>query len=156
QMDPKQLRTYASVIAGETRGKAGDNRQLGVLLSDGSVNFFDASKVAAGKAFKLPTEANVVVLPDFQVRETGYWTPRIVTDDEGHANVTITMPDRSTVWQLAARGITTGTLTGQATTDLTAKKDLFGELKLPLAFGDGDSAQILATVHNDAVDKGKI
>ena len=29
-------------------------------------------------------------------------------------------------------------------------------MKLPLAFTDGDEAEIQATVHNDAVDKGPI
>ena len=36
------------------------------------------------------------------------------------------------------------------------KKDLFGELKLPVAFTDGDDAQIQATVHNSLVEKGQI
>ena len=34
------------------------------------------------------------------------------------------------------------------------KKDLFGELKLPLAFTDGDEAEIVASVHNDADREG--
>lgn len=156
QLNAQQLRGYASVLAGDSQRTAGKNAQLGVLLSDGSVNFLDAAKVAAGKARNLPTGANVVVLPESQMRETGYWNPAIVTDEGGKATVTITVPGRSTAWQLAARGITVGTLTGQATADLIAKKDLFGELKLPIAFVDGDSAQILATIHNDAVANGKI
>ena len=36
------------------------------------------------------------------------------------------------------------------------KKDLFGEIKLPLAFTDGDTAEIPVTVHNDAIEKGTI
>ena len=48
------------------------------------------------------------------------------------------------------------TLAGEAKTELTVKKDLFGELKLPTAFTDGDDAQILATVHNSLVEKGQI
>ena len=37
-----------------------------------------------------------------------------------------------------------------------AKKDLFGELKLPLAFTDGDDAEVIVTVHNQLIDKGPI
>ena len=51
------------------------------------------------------------------------------------------MPERSTAWKLLAKGITTETLAGEATDDLAVKKDLFGELKLPLAFTDGDEAE---------------
>ncbi len=57
---------------------------------------------------------------------------------------------------MAAKGITADTLAGEAKTDLTAKKELFGELKLPTAFTDGDDAQIQVTVHNSLVEKGPI
>jgi tetratricopeptide (TPR) repeat protein len=132
------------------------SKQLNLLYRDGSVQYVDAWSAFAGKLSERVADGGVTVLPEGLVRETGYWNPRVVTDGEGRATITITMPARSTAWQLGARGITTGALTGQATADLTAKKDLFGELKLPLALVDGDSAQVLATVHNDAVAKGKI
>ncbi len=66
------------------------------------------------------------------------------------------MPEQSTAWDLSAKGVSSDTLAGEAKTELTVKKDLFGELKLPTAFTDGDDAQILATVHNGLVDKGQI
>ena len=89
-------------------------------------------------------------------QETGYWNPAVATDKDGKATVTFTVPERSTAWKLLAKGITTETLAGEATDDLAVKKDLFGELKLPLAFTDGDEAEVLASVHNDAVEKGPI
>ena len=55
-----------------------------------------------------------------------------------------------------AKGVTTETLAGEAEGELVVKKDLFGELKLPLAFTDGDQAEIQTTIHNDAVEKGPI
>ena len=88
--------------------------------------------------------------------ETGYWNPAIITDEKGNANITITMPDQSTAWKLSAKGITADTLCGEAETDLTAKKELFGELKLPPALTDGDDAQVQVTVHNSLVEKGPI
>ncbi len=88
--------------------------------------------------------------------ETGYWNPAVVTDAKGEATLTITMPDQSTAWTLEAKGASAQTLAGEAKTELTAKKDLFGELKLPAAFTDGDETQILATIHNGLVEKGQI
>jgi len=100
----------------------------------------------------------VAVDPDagLQIAETGYWNPAITTGEDGKATVTLTVPERSTAWQLVAKGITTETLAGEATDELTVKKDLFGQLKLPLAFTDGDRAEIVASIHNDAVEKGPI
>jgi len=151
------LKSYAGSVLSESDRKAGAKRaQLGFMFGDGSVNYVDAGFVVNGRFDDQAAKGGVAVLPEAMLRETGYWNPRVVTDDDGRATVSITVPDRSTAWQLAARGTTTGTLTGQAAAELTAKKELFGELKLPLAFVDGDSAQIQATIQNDAVAKGKL
>ncbi|NLS96777.1 MAG: tetratricopeptide repeat protein [Planctomycetaceae bacterium] len=136
--------------------------QIRVLQRDGTEQAFtlggradfdvaDAKRLAGRLG-----EAGAMLLPDAGMQETGYWNPAVVTGDDGMAKVTFTVPEHSTAWSFAAKGITTETLAGEATSDLTVKKDLFGELKLPLAFTDGDKAEVLATVHNDAVEKGRI
>jgi uncharacterized protein YfaS (alpha-2-macroglobulin family)/TolA-binding protein len=88
------------------------------------------------------------------LEETGYWNPAVVTGQDGRAVVTFIVPDRITAWTLVARGITVGTLAGETTAPLIARKAFFGELKLPSAFTAGDEAEVIATVHNDAVDEG--
>ena len=88
--------------------------------------------------------------------ETAYWNPSIITGKDGKATVTFTVPERSTAWRLLAKGITTDTLAGEAAESLVVKKDLFGQLKLPQSFTDGDQAEVIASIHNDAVEKGPI
>ena len=70
--------------------------------------------------------------------ETAYWNPAIVTDKDGKATIALVLPEQSTAWRLLAKGITADTLAGEAAETLTVKKDLFGELKLPASFTDGD------------------
>src|SRR5208337_911947 len=82
--------------------------------------------------------------------------PVVTTGADGKATISLTVPERSTAWKFLAKGLSAETLAGEATDDLTVKKDLFGEIKLPLAFTDGDTAEIPVTVHNDAVEKGKM
>ncbi|MBN2475322.1 MAG: tetratricopeptide repeat protein [Pirellulales bacterium] len=112
-------------------------------------------QVAEAKAAEL-TRAGAVLLPGLLHQETGYWNPAVTTGDDGKATVTLAVPDRSTAWEFVAKGITTETLAGEATEKLVVKKDLFGQLKLPQAFTDGDEAEVMASVHNDAIEKGKI
>lgn len=88
--------------------------------------------------------------------ETAYWNPSVTTGKDGKATVRITLPERSTAWRLLAKGITTDTLAGEADQSLVVKKDLFGQLKLPQSFTDGDRAQVVASIHNNAIDKGSI
>ncbi|MHB1035874.1 MAG: tetratricopeptide repeat protein [Pirellulales bacterium] len=143
---------------------AQNRKQVAVLWGDGSMQNLDVvvamgdpNDVAKVQALADSlNKAGAVLLPDFGPQETGYWNPSIVTDKEGKATVQLTVPERSTAWKFLAKGITAETLAGEATGEATVKKDLFGELKLPLAFIDGDDAEILVSVHNDAVDKGTV
>ncbi len=92
------------------------------------------------------------LLPSQSSGETGYWNPGTITDDKGQATLTFRLPERSTVWTLRAVGTTKETLTGDAATDVTAVEKLFTEVRTPLAFREGDEAEILVEVH-DSVSK---
>jgi len=136
--------------------------QVAVLNSNGTMVNLDLNadgqwnrKVAEEMVAELQ-EAGAVLLPGLTHQETGYWNPAITTGEDGKATVTFTVPERSTAWSFMAKGITTETLAGEATDELTVKKDLFGQLKLPLAFTDGDKAEVMASVHNDALEEGRI
>lgn len=94
--------------------------------------------------------------PDLPPHETGYWNPAIVTGADGRAVVTLRLPGRSTAWTLVARGITADTLAGDAESSFVARQDLFGELRLPEAFTHGDVAEAGVTIHNAAVEQGRI
>ena len=67
--------------------------------------------------------------------------------------VTFRLPNRSTAWKLQSTGTDTETLTGQSDVEIITKKDLFGEMKTPLAFTEGDKAKVLVEVHNSLVKK---
>ncbi|MDA1163737.1 MAG: tetratricopeptide repeat protein [Planctomycetota bacterium] len=100
-------------------------------------------------------ESGMQILPRMASAELGYWNPTIVTDENGQATRTFRLPDRSTAWTLKSRGIDGDALSGQVEVDIVAKKDLFGELRTPLAFVDGDIATVLVEVHNSTVEKGQ-
>ncbi len=166
-MPPQLGRTSGELEYALNGGDLSDN--YAVVAQDGSQRnwSFGANwalgdggrkELAAKRVAELQTAiANkALVTPQRGLVETAYWNPAIVTDDKGRASVTISMPDQSTAWKLSAKGITADTLAGEGELDLVVKKDLFGELKLPTAFTDGDDAQILATIHNGLLDKGQI
>ncbi len=101
-------------------------------------------------------DEGAIVIPQMRPDETGYWNPAIRTDEQGVAKVSITLPNRSTAWTLAAKGITADTLAGETEESLKCQKDLFGQLKLPAALTDNDTAELQATIHNDLLDKGEV
>ncbi|GAB4145397.1 MAG: hypothetical protein Tsb009_17540 [Planctomycetaceae bacterium] len=95
------------------------------------------------------------ILPGMQVAETGYWNPLVVTGKDGKAVVTFRLPLRSTAWKLRAKGIDVDVLTGETETEIIARRELFGDVKTPLAFVEGDKATVLVDVHNSVVKKGE-
>ncbi|MDZ4781293.1 MAG: tetratricopeptide repeat protein [Planctomycetia bacterium] len=136
-------------------------KDANVLFANGTVRYLNLHQLAAddnlGRILvRQWAEQGAVVLPLVDWQETGYWNPAVVTDASGTATVSIVLPDRSTAWKLQAKGITADTLAGEAEDALAVKKDLFGELKLPSAFTDGDQAEVLATIHNNLLDTGEI
>ncbi len=81
--------------------------------------------------------------------DTAYWNPQIVTNAEGRAEVTVTLPDSLTTWQVDVRGLTNDTRVGEAETRLVTSKDLLVRPVTPRFLVPGDHLRIAALVHNN-------
>ena len=81
--------------------------------------------------------------------DTAYWNPRILTDREGRAVVTLTLPDNLTTWTLHAVGLTADTRVGEGNADLVATKPLLVRPVTPRFFVVDDRAQLAANVSNN-------
>lgn len=85
-----------------------------------------------------------------------FWTPAVVTDNNGKATVEFTMPPRSTEWRLTARGTSKETLVGQAVSSLVARDDFFVQIQTPLALTEGDRPEIRVRVQNFTDQQGLV
>jgi alpha-2-macroglobulin len=95
----------------------------------------------------------------FEVRQrfidTPLWSPNVVTDENGEAQVTVTLPDNLTTWRLDARAVTNAagelgtTLVGQTTSDLISTKPLLIRPVTPRFFVVGDKSTLVAIVNNN-------
>jgi uncharacterized protein YfaS (alpha-2-macroglobulin family)/TolA-binding protein len=94
--------------------------------------------------------------PRREVRGEGRWLPSIVTDADGKAVATITMPESTNAWRLTARGCSVETLVGQATAATLTRKDFFVALKTPSFLREGDSLRVVGRVHNLTAFAGKV
>ncbi|MEE8390184.1 MAG: alpha-2-macroglobulin family protein, partial [Anaerolineae bacterium] len=81
--------------------------------------------------------------------DTVYWNPSLRTDEDGHATVSVELPDNLTTWRMGARGITAETLVGQTDVDIISSKDLLIRPVAPRFFVVGDEAELAAVVHNN-------
>jgi uncharacterized protein YfaS (alpha-2-macroglobulin family) len=80
--------------------------------------------------------------------DTAYWNPGILTDEQGRAVVSFTLPDNLTRWRALARAVSTDTLVGEATAAITVTQELLVRPALPRFLVQGDLVQLRAVAHN--------
>lgn len=81
--------------------------------------------------------------------DTAYWNAAILTDANGEAQVSVTLPDTLTTWRVQARGLTVSAQVGEATSDVVATKQLLVRPVTPRFLVTGDHVQLAAVVHNN-------
>jgi uncharacterized protein YfaS (alpha-2-macroglobulin family) len=123
----------------------GVRTSLALTLSVDRLNqeLFDLGKGGGGGG----DEAFFEVRGEF--RDTAYWRADVVTDDQGRASVTITLPDNLTTWRMDARAVTLDTLVGDTTVDIVSTKDLLVRPVTPRFLVVGDEVRLGAIVHNN-------
>ncbi|MEN8172353.1 MAG: alpha-2-macroglobulin family protein, partial [Chloroflexota bacterium] len=82
--------------------------------------------------------------------DTAYWHAEIVTDTNGEAQATFTLPDSLTTWHIDTRGLTQDTRIGQAETHVVTSKELLIRPVTPRFMVTGDHLEISAIIHNNA------
>lgn len=88
--------------------------------------------------------------------DTAYWSPSVVTDEQGFARVQFTMPDNLTTWRLTARVVTRDTLVGAGQITTLVKKDLLVRLQTPRTFTEKDVVTISGIVHNYLAEQKRV
>lgn len=77
-----------------------------------------------------------------------FWTPSVVTDKLGKAELRFVMPEASTEWRLTARGVGEQDHFGEGTARLISRAPFFVELRTPRSLTEGDRPVLMARVHN--------
>lgn len=86
-------------------------------------------------------------------RDTAYWNPTILTDENGEAKVELQLPDNLTTWRATARAHTLETSVGSGVNKVLARKKLLARLALPRFFVEGDTVSLGGIVHNSTGTK---
>jgi uncharacterized protein YfaS (alpha-2-macroglobulin family) len=84
--------------------------------------------------------------------DTPYWNPSLITNAEGRGQVTMTLPDSLTTWQVDVRGLTVDTKVGQAKTQIVSTKPLLIRPVTPRFLVSGDHVLMAAVVNNNTSD----
>lgn len=96
-------------------------------------------------------DAESFVREDFP--DTAYWNPSLITNSEGRGQVTMTLPDSLTTWQVDVRGLTVDTKVGQAETQIVSTKPLLIRPVTPRFLVSGDRVLMAAVVNNNTSNR---
>ncbi|MGE5464104.1 MAG: Ig-like domain-containing protein, partial [Syntrophothermus sp.] len=88
--------------------------------------------------------------------DTAYWNPSLVTNPDGHGQVTMTLPDSLTTWQVDVRGLTVDTRVGETNTQIVATQPLLVRPVTPRFLVNGDHVEMAAIVNNNTADPLKV
>jgi uncharacterized protein YfaS (alpha-2-macroglobulin family) len=80
--------------------------------------------------------------------DTALWAAALVTNQDGVAEVSLTMPENLTGWKIKTWALGHGTKVGQGEAEVTTKKDLLVRLQAPRFFVQKDEVVLSANVHN--------
>ena len=92
--------------------------------------------------------ADVPILRE-EFPDTAYWNPSLITNSEGRGQVTMTLPDSLTTWNVDVRGLTVDTRVGQAETQVVTTKPLLIRPVTPRFLVQGDHVLMAAVVTNN-------
>jgi len=83
-----------------------------------------------------------------EFKNTAYWSPQLVTKDDGTLTVDVKMPDNLTTWRFQARAVSGDTLVGEGTNELVSTQPLLLRPALPRFLRVGDNATLRLLVRN--------
>ncbi|PJF42777.1 MAG: hypothetical protein CUN50_02965, partial [Candidatus Thermofonsia Clade 1 bacterium] len=81
--------------------------------------------------------------------DTPLWLPSLITNADGTARASISLPDNLTTWRLDVRGISAQTFVGDATLEIVSTKPLLVRPATPRFFVVGDEAELAVVVNNN-------
>jgi uncharacterized protein YfaS (alpha-2-macroglobulin family) len=83
-----------------------------------------------------------------EFRDTAHWTATVRTGADGRGEVTFTLPDNLTTWQVEAVGVTQDTKVGVGYDEFTSRKQVMASPLRPRFIVPGDEFSIGATIFN--------
>ncbi len=85
--------------------------------------------------------------------DTAYWNPSLITNSDGRGQVTMTLPNSLTTWQVDVRGLTVDTRVGETSTQVVSTKPLLIRPVTPRFLVSGDHVQMAAIINNNTADR---
>jgi len=151
-----RLGVFGDLVATQTRGRRAPQeaamggvakgvKALGMAMEGGraSADADGADSVDAGDGGQM---AAATLRSEFA--DTALWVGSVTTDKNGHARLTLDMPENLTTWSVRAWAMGHGTNVGEGMASVLTTKNVLVRLQAPRFFTETDEVVVSAIVHN--------
>jgi hypothetical protein len=147
---PRNSATLEQMFYGEQNNAVQTRIALSTLIDPLTDAFFPGGRGGGGGG----GGGGVLIREDFDY--TPLWAPHVVTNADGEATVSVTLPDNLTTWRLDARGVTMNTQVGETTMQIVSTLPLFVRPVAPRFFVVGDRVQLASVIQNNTPSEQNI
>ncbi len=81
-------------------------------------------------------------------KDTAFWNPSILTNEQGEAEISFQLPDNLTTWRATVVGETLTTEVGQQLNKILSSKEIIARIASPRFFRERDRIVLKALIHN--------
>jgi uncharacterized protein YfaS (alpha-2-macroglobulin family) len=133
-----------------------------VMAAAPMINMMSAAvaRLKASRANEPTPAASPGTTPEAHARswfpEALYVAPKIITDNQGRASITIPIADNITTWRMGMMASTKQGSLGSGTSSLKVFQDFFTELDLPVILTQGDQVSLPVAVYNYTGTRGQV
>lgn len=135
--------------AGGSGGRGGGMVTRGMALAMDAAPMAEAMEKSAGSApasGAAPAMAPVTVRSNFA--DSAIWQAAVTTSADGTVELPVTMPENLTSWKIRSWAMGPATSVGEASVEVTTKKNILVRLQAPRFFVERDEIVLSAIVHN--------
>ena len=143
----------AIVIKGTVSAPKGGKSEMlkeGAVLAPAAGPMAPSSLAAGAKSSDAAAGEPNPVVPTIRKNfaDTAYWNASLTTNQDGIAEISLTMPENLTAWKVKVWAMGHGTKVGQGEAIVITKKDLLVRVQAPRFFTQKDEVVVSANVHN--------
>ncbi|MGB3976956.1 MAG: alpha-2-macroglobulin family protein [bacterium] len=106
----------------------------------------EESAPASGESMPQQAQPEIEMRSDFS--ESAFFLPHLVTDKDGNASITFTVPDSLTSWRVFVHAVTTDLKSAVLEAETETRKELMVRPYLPRFFREGDKGELRVVVNN--------
>lgn len=144
---PKMMRMASTALMSKQSSFVTKDKVMSNSKKDGTIGDLSIKEVADGSQTD-EAETEVEIMPRTNFNETAFFMPQLITDNNGVATLSFTLPESVTTWRIMALAHDKDLRFGMLNDEVIAQKKLMVQPRMPRFLRHNDKATLSTMVTN--------